>query len=99
MSRESAFLHSVRLLLPDRAAGRNDDPLLFVKVLHRQLVGMAHTNALAVERLFSAMNYLASFAKNPLSGVVADDIDLFCKLQAELLRCNSAVTSYGNMCE
>jgi hypothetical protein len=30
---------------------------------------------------------------------VADDIDLFCKLQAELLRCSSAVTSYGNMCE
>jgi hypothetical protein len=71
-----------------RAAGRNDDPLLFVKELHRQLVGMAADNAHAVERLFSAMNSLAAYAKNQRSGVVSDDVDLFCKLHAELLRCS-----------
>ena len=73
-----------------RATGRNDDPLLFVKELHRQLVGMAADNAHAVARLFSAMNSLTAFAKNQRSGVVCDDVDLFCKLHAELLRCSLA---------
>lgn len=76
------------LLPPHTAAGRNDDPLLFVKELHRQLDIMAASTALAARRLLSAMDCLAAFAKSAQSGVVADDLDLFCKLHAELLRRN-----------
>lgn len=67
-----------------------------MKELHRQLVGMAAGNAHAVARLFSAMNSLAAFAKNQRSCVVCDDVDLFCKLHAELLRCSLATPAGGN---
>ncbi len=49
---------------------------------------MAGSSALAAQRLLSAMDYLVAFAKGDQSGVVADDVDLFCKLHAELLRRN-----------
>jgi hypothetical protein len=52
---------------------------------------MAETNALAVAQFFSALASLASFAKHPCSAVAADDFELFCKLQSQLLRCNGAV--------
>ncbi len=74
------------------STGRNDDPLLFVKVMQRQLAGLATANAAAPGRMFSAMNVLAFFAKDPRSGVVADDAELFCKLQSELQRRSTAAT-------
>jgi hypothetical protein len=75
------------------AAGRNDDPLLFVKVLQRQLAGMAAADAVAPARLFSAMRNLAAFANDARSGIVADDADLFCKLQSELQRGSTVVAA------
>ncbi len=83
--RSRAPPHSRRI-----TAGRNDDPLLFVKVLQRRLADMALTNAAAHGRLFSAMRVLNFFADDPRSGVVADDAELFCKLQSELQRGSSA---------
>jgi hypothetical protein len=75
------------------SAGRNDDPLLFVKVLHRQLAVLSAANSAAVGRLFSAIDVLASFAKDTSSGIVADDLDLFCKLQSELQRNRGAAAA------
>jgi hypothetical protein len=74
-----------------RAAGRNDDPLLFVKMLHRHVVQLATQQATAVQRLLCAMEALSSFARSPHSGVVEEDADLFGKLQSELCKsCGAA---------
>jgi hypothetical protein len=64
-----------------------------VKLLHRHLAVLSATNSAAVGRLFAAIDILASFANDISSGIVADDLDLFCKLQAELQRSRGAAAA------